>query len=390
MSKLLLFLFGFFSIIVTASGQSKYHKILYILDSIPLVKYSAPWDPILPEDIADYSVITNRDSLRLLGWKEVDSITYFFTKAYRSRADSVRRIPSLKQMVLKEGVWTLRGIPYSGRYIDYYNNGKIQNEGTLLNGKLDGAQTYYNISGIKILVTNYKNGIMHGLWMDYYPNGSLMRLEECINGKPSGNAKLYFNNGQIKQELRLKKETGYDTSITYYSTGKIRRMALSRTGVFKEKKEAALTFHTAMFYEYLRTGNLKGANKSFYRIWLIDSASIDTYFKEGLLLSREFRFDEAIAQFDRALTVEPLMPEALEQRVLARIKKYKFENLKTAPQDNKYVIVTLEDFMLMPEAEKAKVCSDLLLASELYPGVNYISRAELGAIFNYCKKQSIR
>ena len=85
-------------------------------------------------------VVTDKDSLKWLGWQQTNSITYVFTKAYTWRADSIKKTPSLKRMVMKDSRWNWGDTPYTGRYIDYYNNGRIQNEGTLMNGKTNGFE----------------------------------------------------------------------------------------------------------------------------------------------------------------------------------------------------------------------------------------------------------
>lgn len=387
MNKPLLILFGFFSMCISSFGQAANKKILYIIDSIPILNDPESWNQILQEDIADYSVISNKDSLKLLGWEKMDGVAYIFTKEYRNRPDSMKRIPSLKQMVLKGGVWVLNKRPYSGRYVDYYNNGKIQNKGTLLNGKIDGELTVYYKTGIKKSITHYKDGTRHGLWIDYYQNGALMRMDEFIDGRANRNRKSYFINGQIMYEMKPKRATEYDTSISYYSTGKVRQMTITKTGAFHPSiKQANLNYHTTMFFENLRLGDIKQANKNFHQIWLLDSSGIDTYFKEGLLLSHEFRFDEAIAQFDKALAIEPLMREALQQRGLARVKKHKFKSEKLAPQDRKDIPLVLEDVAQLSDEEQAQVCHDFLLADELDPGVNYTNKAVPDAVLNYCKR----
>jgi hypothetical protein len=60
----------------------------------------------------------------------VDGLVYVFTKEYRQRPDSIKRIPTLKQLEMVGGVWTRNGAPYHGPYIDYYNSGRIQNRAT--------------------------------------------------------------------------------------------------------------------------------------------------------------------------------------------------------------------------------------------------------------------
>ncbi|MEO6328893.1 MAG: toxin-antitoxin system YwqK family antitoxin [Ginsengibacter sp.] len=389
MNKRILIIFGFFSICMGSLAQISNNKTLFVIDSIPLLVDPEEWNQILQEDIADYTLITQKDSLKLLGWEQVDGITYVFTKAYHSRPDSIKKIPSLKQMIIKDGNWYLHDTLYTGKYLDYYNNGRIQNEGTILNGKTNGELTVYYPSGIKKSITNFKDGIRHGLWKEYYQNGALMRTDEFVNGKATRIGKLYFINGQIKQELKLKNETSYDTSVVYYSTGKIEKIKMTKTPEFHpDKKEADMNYYTTMFYQYLQTGDIRAANKSFYQIWIIDSTSTDTYFKQGLLLANEFRFDRAIVQFDKALAIEPLMREALQQRALTRIKRYKFSIDKVSFKNRKDVLLTLEDFMLMPEEEQIKACHDVLLADDINPGVNYNNKTLPAAILNYCREKS--
>ncbi|HTE10700.1 MAG TPA: hypothetical protein VK645_07010 [Chitinophagaceae bacterium] len=388
MNKIILFAFGFLSIYIASSGQAQNNKMLFIIDSIPLLNDPEDWNQILQEDIADYTVITHKDSLKLLGWEQMDGITYLFTKEYRNRPDSIKKIPGLKQMVMKNDAWHLNDSPYSGRYIDYYMNGRIQNEGTLLDGKLDGELRVYFKNGIKKSVTNYKDGIRNGLWLDYYKNGVLMQMNEFVKGKRNRTGETYFINGQVKQELRLKNDTRYDTSFIYYSTGKVKQMKITGTGEFHpDKKEANQNYHTTMFYEYLRTRNLKEANKHFYQIWMMDSTSTDTWFEEGLLLASEFRFDDAIAQFDKVLAIEPLMREALEQRGIARLKKYKIMHEKAFLKDRKDVTLSLEDIIPIPDDEQAKICNDLHKADEMDPGVYYGKKPVPESILTYCGKK---
>ena len=147
MIKISIFLLAFLSISATSFGQISNEKILFVIDSIPILNDPEEWNPIDPNDIADITVIKNKDSLKRLRPEQLDGIIYIFTKAYRNRPDSLKRIPSLKQMVVKNEIWNLNDIPYSGTYIDYYNSGKIQNKGTLLNGKLNGELTVYFKNG---------------------------------------------------------------------------------------------------------------------------------------------------------------------------------------------------------------------------------------------------
>jgi len=388
MIKLLIFLLVFLLISTTSFDQISNDKILFVIDSIPLLNDPEEWNPINPDDIADINVIKDKDSLKRLRPEQLDGIVYIFTKAYRNRPDSIKRIPSLKQMVVKNEIWNLNGIPYSGKYIDYYNSGKIQNKGTLLNGKLNGELTVYFKNGNKKFISNYKDGILHGVWSDYYPNGVLLSSRKYADGKIIEYGTHYFVNGQIESEIKPKKATHYDTAFSYYSTGQVKKMKLiKKQPSVQDKKTNDFNAAVTYFFQSVNEGKLKEANKYFYSIWKVDSTSSDTRFKEGFLLLKEFRFDAAIEAFDKALKLEPLMRESLVHRALARIKKYKYANTKLLPGKNKEIPLTLEDIISIPQDEQAKICNDLRQAVYVDFSELYVPKMVAPAILNYCQNK---
>jgi len=363
--------------------------MLFVIDSVPLLTDPEEWNPVLEEDIADFTVLRNKDSLKSLGWEQLDGITYIFTKEYRNRPDSIKKIPGLKQMEMLNDAWNFHGSPYNGKYIDYYNSGKIQNEGTLVNGKLEGELIVYFKNGNKKSVSNYKERVLNGVWNDYYPNGVLMQSKEYVNGKIKLMGRVYFINGQVDSEIKPKKETVFDTAFTYYSTGKVKRTRLMKNNVpVPDKKTDKLNDYTTMFYLSVNTGNIKEANKLFFKIWQIDSTSSDSHFKEGLLMMKEFRFAEAIADFDEALSAEPFMREALVHRAIARIKMLKYPNAKLLPKDYKEGLLTLNDIVSMPERERGKVCRDLQEAKYVDFSEYYVMKMVPQVILNYCGEKN--
>jgi antitoxin component YwqK of YwqJK toxin-antitoxin module len=291
-------------------------------------------------------------------------------------------------MVVKNEIWNLNGIPYSGKYIDYYNSGKIQNRGILLNGKLNGELTVYFKNGNKKFISNYKDGILHGVWSDYYPNGVLLSSRKYEDGKIIGYGTHYFINGQIESEIKPKKATLYDTAFSYYSTGQVKQMKLvKKHPSVQDKKANDFNASVTYFFQSINEGKLKEANKYFLSIWKVDSASSDTRFKEGLLLMKEFRFDAAIDAFDKALKLEPLMRESLVHRAIARIRKYKYANGKHLPGENKEIPLTLQDIISIPQDEQAKICSDLRQAVYVDFSELYVPKMVAPAILNYCQSK---
>ena len=394
MNKAILFFISLLFYCIASIAQPSGEKMLFVIDSIPLYDDPEDWNSITNDDIADFTIIRDKDSLKRLGWKDVDGITYIFTKEYRGRPDSLKRIPSLKQMEMKDGAWHLASSPYSGRYIDYYNSGRIQNEGTLVNGKLHGSLIVYFKTGIVKSVSNYRAGMLHGLMKQYYKNGALMFQRELAEGRGKGineKSESYYINGQKGYELRQKQATPYDTIVTFYSTGRIKEKRVLKGGEpVRRKNENDLAYYSTMFQQALNKGDIKEANKNFYKLWLLDSISPDTRHKEGLLLAREYHFDEAITQFDKVLEIEPLDRNTLLQRGLARIKKYHPSFSKALPKGGKEPPITAEDFRFIPEEEEVKICNDLLLADDLDPSDYWVKKAIPEAILAYCRKKSSR
>ena len=391
MSKAILFFIGLFSFCIASFGQAYSERMLFVIDSIPLINDPEDWNPITQEDIADIAVVKNKDSLKQLGWGQLDGITYIFTKAYRTRNDSLKRIPSLKQMVVKDEVWYLDNAPYNGRYIDYYNSGRKQNEGTLVNGKSNGELVVYFKTGTVKSISDYRNGVLHGIRKEYYKNGMLMQKTGFTEGRSNGLYEQYFINGQRENERKDKKETGCDTVISYYSTGRINQMRLIKNGEpIRGKNENDVNYYATYFQQSLNKGDIKAAEKNFYHLWLLDSTSTEAHLKKGVLLSKEFHFDEAIAEFDKVLQIEPLERNALTQRGLAHLKRHQLLRLKTSLKDKKDVPLTLEDIMSMPEDEQVKACNDLRLADDLDPSDYYVKKAVPEDVLNYCRCNSSR
>jgi antitoxin component YwqK of YwqJK toxin-antitoxin module len=385
MKKVFLLFAGFFCLINLLAQPSG--KILFVIDSIPQLTDPEPWNQVVQDDISDISIIKDKDSLRLLGWQELDAITYIFTKEYRNRPDSLKKIPSLKHMVMKNGAWYLHDVIYSGKYIDYYNNGRMQNEGVLLDGKLNGQLIVYFRNGNKKSVTDYKHGTIHGAWMDYYKNGMLMQEREYREGKMNTST-TYFINGQTWREQRPKKRTAYDTSVLYFSNGKINSISFRKPGDYtRTRRDESIGYYTGMYYQSLSSGDFKAANKNFYQLWLLDSTNIETYFKEGYLLVRESRFDDAIEEFDKAIAKEPLMREALTFRALARILKYKFSHAKIYPNDSRYIPLGVEDMTTIPDEELLKICQDIQLADDIDQSDLYVMSVVPLAIINFCRNR---
>lgn len=383
--KTWLFILALFFGWMNLPAQTSNNKTLFVIDSIPILTDPEDWNQITQDDISDVSTITNKDSLKALGWEKMDAITFIFTKAYRNRPDSIKKIPSLKQLVFKNGAWNFKNTLYTGKYIDYYNSGRIQNEGMLVDGKLNGKLIVYFRNGSIKSVASYKDGLLDGMMNEYYKNGRLALTRKFSQGRDIELWDSYFINGQKEKEKKFKKETLYDTLISYFSTGKISSMTLFKNGEpVRGKYENDLNYYSTMFTQCLQRGDIKTARKTIYKRWRIDSTSIDAHMYEGMLLTREFRFDDAISEFDKVLSMEPLDRNALVERGLARIKKFKYKN--AIVEGN--IFLNIDDLQPIPEKELQKICSDLLKADEI-DRIDYVKRQVSEQFLNFCAKRLI-
>jgi len=100
-NKILILLLTLSSII----GFGQEEKILYVVDSIPVIEEPKKGFGTLTENIIDNVVVVkDKKAIKLSGYKDLDGIIYIFTKAYVQRPDSIKAIPTTnlmtKRMVL--------------------------------------------------------------------------------------------------------------------------------------------------------------------------------------------------------------------------------------------------------------------------------------------------
>lgn len=365
-----------------AFSQSTGEKIAYIIDSIPVLTDPAEGDDITDADVADITTIKDKEALRRLGYEQFDGVTYLFTKEYRNRSEEDRKIPSAKQMERRNDVFYFHGIPYNGNFTDYFWNGKKQGEGHFVNGKLEGLRKIYYRSGVLSSERHYRQGIPDGEEREYFEDGSLKQKGIFADGKEEGTWESYFPNGQVK--LRSKYQLGqvYDTATKFYSTGRIKEKVFIKNGeVVPDAHLVVLQQWMKKSEESNKAGNTKKAIKYCNEAIAADSNYAEAYYSRATILLNEFRFDEAINDFDKALQLEPYMEFALANRAFARIRKYQYAGAREISRGDGVMVLASKDRVTIPDAEKEKICSDLQKAIFLGDKTDLI----LQALADYCK-----
>lgn len=358
--KITLFLLGLISIGNYSFGQVSNENIIYIVDSIPVIEDPEEGNDIDQNDIADITVVKNKDTLKLLGYEKYDGAIYLFTKEYCNRSESIKQIPSSRQMEKKNGVWLFRGNPYSGQFIDYYYSGRKQGEGTFQNGKAEGLRTMYFQNGKLSMERYYSSGIENGLEKEYYEDGSLKQKGEFRNGSEEGVWEMYFPNGQVKQRSNFKNGNIEGETTVYYSTGKILAIEVTKNGkTTPDKRLEKIDQVMDKGHGDSRDGNYKNAIKNYSKAIELDSMHAEAYFSRGTVKLNELQFDEAILDFDKALKFEPFYEKALTNRAFARIRKHQFGNSRQLSKNNDVTILASKDNPGIPQNELIIICSDL-------------------------------
>ncbi len=367
-------------------SQNSNERILYIIDSIPIIEDPSEDDDELTEnDIEEVIIITNESEIKKYTNLEIDKIINITTKLYAKRSEEIKAIPSTKQMERKNGKWYFNNSSssYTGEFIDYYSTGKIWGEGTMFNGKLKGIRKMYYTNGNLSFERNYDNGISNGMEKEYYENGILKQKGGIINGKEVGIWELYHPNGQLKKQTPFNENGKVNgKSISYYSTGEIKVAYEYDNGTYlKDKVLDKIYKYYNEGQEYFKTGNFKSAIKKYTKCIELDNVSADSYFARGTARLNNFEFDEAILDFNKTLEIEPYFTNAYANRAFVIIRKYEFGDSRSISKSKEIQIFVTKETEI-PETELTKVCEDLKKAVSLGDD-NWMV---LDAIKQHCEK----
>jgi len=135
-----------------------------------------------------------------------------------------------------------------------------------------------------------------------------------------------------------------------------------------------------------KEGDTKAAIKYCSKAIELDSTFADAYFARGTIKLNDFKFDDAIADFDKALKLEPYMDVALANRAFARIRKYQFANSRTLSKNDDVTVLASADKVPIATDDQEKICSDLQEAVFLGDKSKMITEA----LSNYCQTKSSR
>ncbi|GGE28070.1 toxin-antitoxin system YwqK family antitoxin [Psychroflexus planctonicus] len=373
-----LFLFS----ILTVFSQKK--EVIYEVDGIRV-------DPVFYEELNDlndeivdrFKVIEDEIKINALGYSNAERLIQIETKAYVSRPDSLKRIPSTREMDRILGKWHLKDNPqvYTGPFRDYYLNGNLQGKGNLQKGKLEGKRWLYFKDGSISEELHYKNGFPDGKEIRYYPNGKIKQVGYYNKGFEVGEWKKFHINGELKQVSSFNENGKLDGEVlTYYSTGELKGESKFKDGkLINDRKTRKLNEAYDTAKRSFELGNFKEAEELFTKCIKLKSDWNDAYFGRGTAYLNDNEFEKALSDFNKAIEIEPLDAYAYTNRAFVLIRQQEFKAAKKQSSTEGMQVFGTKNVEI-PDEDIQKICQDLQKAKDLGDD----SRMLLNAISKYC------
>jgi antitoxin component YwqK of YwqJK toxin-antitoxin module len=92
---------------------------------------------------------------------------------------------------------------FDGNLTSYFKNGKVEQQATYANGKLEGTFIRYREDGLIDVKANYKDGKYDGLYTEFTDNGNLCMQAEYVNGVPINDWYMVSDQSGNCSKLRL-------------------------------------------------------------------------------------------------------------------------------------------------------------------------------------------
>lgn len=359
-------------------------QVLYEVDGILVESvFYGELNDLNDSIVHSVQLIENPIVLNEMGYQQTERLTKIFTKAYVNRPDSIKQIPTTKQMEKKEANWYLLGKPqpYSGKFRDYYLTGKLQGKGKFIDGKLAGDRYLYYKNGTISEHMQYKNGFPEGKEIRYYPDGTVKQIGYYKNGFEVGEWKKFHPTGQLKQISYFDDEGNLNGEVkTYYSTGILKGTSTFKQGQrLEDNKTKKITDAYANGEKSFQRGNFEEAISFFSTCIKLKPNYNDAYFARGTAYLNNYDFEEALSDFNKAIKLEPLDAFSYSNRAFVRIRKAEVEDARKI-SSNKGVQVFGKTKMNISEADTQLICTDLQQAKQLGDE----SRLVIEALINYC------
>lgn len=220
---------------------------------------------------------------------------------------------------------------FTGQVIEYFSNGNIKGKGEFKDGLLHGLRMVYNENGNKWLEINYSKGINEGASIEYYSNGKIKQEVKFKNGKEDGILKVFYESGQIQAILTFSNGVQQGDYFEYAIDGKLKAQYYFVNGKATYSPEfMELSKRALGLSRQFRTDE---AIKLYDKAIELNPTVAQVYFNRGACKGNNFDFEGAIKDYDKAIELNPEYMEAYGNRGNAKINVYTSKgNLDPTPE----------------------------------------------------------
>lgn len=189
-----------------------------------------------------------------------------------------------------DGLWTKKGekTAFNGDFIETFENGKTKGTGSFVNGQLEGLRIQFYENGQKKTEKFYKASYPHGIAKEFYENGILKQMGEFVGNKENGIWTVYYETGEKHVELTFLNGVQQGDYMEYSKEGKL-------------------------LVKYYFVNGKASYSDDFMNLT-----------EEAIKLSREFKNEEAIKLYDKAIELNPTVAQAYFNRGAVKGNNFDF------------------------------------------------------------------
>ena len=264
-----------------------------------------------------------------------------------------------------DGVWRKKGekTPFDGEFVEYYSNGKLKSKGVFKSGVVNDLRIMYYENENKQVERNYLLGKPNGKNAEYFEDGKTKQEGQFKLGKEDGVWLFYFENGNRKALVTFADGIQEGDFLEYTPDGKLKAQYYFINGKAEYSPEFTSLVNQAVQLgkEFKNEEAIKLYNKAI----ALNPTVAQAYFNRGTCKGNNFDFLGAIADYDKAIEINPNYMEAYGNRGNAKINTFTSKGtINPTPE------------------QTASACEDFTKAVSL--GDKTISTNDM--IYLYCKK----
>ncbi|RTZ05261.1 tetratricopeptide repeat protein [Flavobacterium sp. GSP27] len=218
-----------------------------------------------------------------------------------------------------DGLWTKKGATstYTGEFVETFENGKTKGTGNFVKGQLEGLRIQFFENGQKRTEKFYKTSHPHGIAKEFYENGTLKQVGEFVDNKETGIWTIYYETGEKHVESTFINGVQQGDYMEYSKDGKLLVKYYFVNGKASYSDEFIKLTKEAI--DLSRQFKNEEAIKLYDKAIELNPTVAQAYFNRGACKGNSFDFEGAIKDYDKAIELNPEYMKAYGNRGNAKI-----------------------------------------------------------------------